>query len=114
MEKEPDGLRILQEHFVVVDGWIKLSPLLMKTLGIGEGDMIFFIADEQGFRVKGGKKPPYFHPSTEKPPTTLKTTPEIKPLSPSPELMQMNLFEGGQAKPVTRRKNARVFLLMMT
>src|SRR3989442_12113810 len=112
MEKEPDGLRLLQEpHVIQEDGWIKLSPLLMKTLGIGAGDMISFIADEQGFRVKGGKKPPYFHASTEKPPTTLQTTPqpEVKPLSPpspSTELMQMNLFEGGQAKPVTRRRKA--------
>jgi len=110
MEKEPDGLRLLQEpHVIQENGWIKLSPLLMKTLGIGEGDMISFIADEQGFRVKGSKKPPYFHASTEKPPTTLQTTPEIKPFSPpvpTAELMQMNLFEGGQAKPVTRRRKA--------
>jgi|SRR5437016_8364888 len=106
MEQEPDGLHILQEHHVIQDGWIKLSPLLMKSLGIGAGDMISFIADEQGFRVKGSKKPPYFHPSNEKPPTTLETTPEVKPLSPSPELMQMNLFEGGQAKPVRRRRKA--------
>ena len=109
MEKEPEGLRILQEpHVVMENGWIKLSPLLMKSLGIAEGDMVTFVADEQGFRVKGSKKPPYFHPSTEKPPTTLQTTPqpEVKPLSPSPELMQMNLFEGGQAKPVTRRRKA--------
>ena len=109
METEPDGLRLLQEpHVIQENGWIKLSPLLMKTLGIGAGDMISFIADEQGFRVKGSKKPPYFHASTEKPPTTLETTPqpEIKPLSPSPELMQMNLFEGGQAEPVTRRGKA--------
>src|SRR2546425_11280787 len=99
MEKEPDGLRLLQEpHVIQEEGWIKLSPLLMKSLGIGEGDMISFIADEQGFRVKGSKKPP----------TTLQTTPkpEVKPFSPSPELMQMNLFEGGQAKPVTRRRKA--------
>ena len=61
MEKEPDGLRLLQEqHVIQEEGWIKLSPLLMKSLGIGEGDMISFIADEKGFRVKGGKKPPYF------------------------------------------------------
>ena len=107
MEQEPDGLRLLQEpHVIQEEGWIKLSPLLMKTLGIAEGDMVTFVADEQGFRVKGGKKPPYFHASTEKPPTTLKTTPEIKPLSPSTELIQMNLFEGGQAKPVTRRGKA--------
>ena len=109
MEQEPEGLRLLQEpHVIQEDGWIKLSPLLMKSLGIGAGDMISFIADEQGFRVKGGKKPPYFHASTEKPPTTLKTTPqpEVKPLSPSTELMQMNLFEGGQAKPVRRRRKA--------
>src|SRR5438105_9690558 len=111
MEKEPDGLRLLQEHHVIQDGWIKLSPLLMKTLVIGEGDMISFIADEQGFRVKGSKKPPYFHASTEKPPTTLQTTPQpegkpFSPPAPSPELMQMNLFEGGQAKPVTRRRKA--------
>ena len=109
MEKEPEGLRILQEpHVVMENGWIKLSPLLMKSLGIAEGDMVTFVADEQGFRVKGSKKPPYFHPSTEKPPTTLQTTPqsEVKPLSPSPELMQMNLFEGGQAKPVRRRRKA--------
>src|SRR5881392_497770 len=104
MEKEPDGLRLLQEpHVIQEDGWIKLSPLLMKTLGIAEGDMVTFVADEQGFRVKGSKKPPYFHPSNEKPPTP---QPEVKPLSPSTELMQMNLFEGGQAKPVRRRRKA--------
>src|SRR5438105_9914341 len=108
MEQEPDGLRILQEHSVIQDGWIKLSPLLMKTLGIGEGDMVSFIADEQGFRVKGGKKPPYFHASTEKPPTTLQTTPqpEVKPFSPSTEVTQMSMFGEGQAKPVTRRGKA--------
>ena len=109
MEKEPEGLRILQEpHVVMENGWIKLSPLLMKSLGIAEGDMVTFVADEQGFRVKGSKKPPYFHASTEKPPTTLQTTPqpEVKPLSPSTELIQMNLFEGGQSKPVTRRRKA--------
>ena len=107
MEQEPEGLRLLQEpHVVMENGWIKLSPLLMKSLGIAEGDMVTFVADEQGFRVKGSKKPPYFHPSTEKPPTTLETTPEVKPLSPSPELMQMHLFEGGQSKPVTRRRKA--------
>ena len=49
MEKEPDGLRILQEHHVIQDGWIKLSPLLMKSLGIGAGDMISFIADERNY-----------------------------------------------------------------
>src|SRR2546421_3381099 len=107
MKKENDALRIIEEpHVVAEHGWIKLSPLLMKSLGIEPGDMISFLADEEGFRVKGGKKPPYFHSSTEKPPTTLETTPEVKPLSPSPELMQMNLFEGGQAKPVTRRRKA--------
>ena len=52
MEKEPDGLRLLQEpHVIQEDGWIKLSPLLMKSLGIEAGDMISFIADEQGFRT---------------------------------------------------------------
>ena len=106
MEQEPDGLRLLQEpHVIQEDGWIKLSPLLMKTLGIGAGDMISFIADEEGFRVKGSKKPPYFHASTENPPTTPPTLPQsTSNLPPTGELKQMSMFGEGQAKPVTRRK----------
>src|SRR6266436_3052097 len=103
MEKEK-GLHILQEvHVIHGEGWVKLSPLLLKTLGIQEGDMLVFLADEQGFRVKGEKTPPRFHASTEKPPRTqtLQSTPV-----PNAELTQMNLFETGTSHHAkrTRRK----------
>jgi hypothetical protein len=112
MKKEDNALRILEEpHVVAENGWIKLSPLLMKSLGIEPGDLISFLADEEGFRVKGGKKPPYFHTSTEIPPSTLPVTPQqgtpkTDTAARLSETTQLHLFEPGQPKklPQTRRR----------
>ena len=106
-EGDHDTLRILEEHHVIQeDGWVKLSPLLLESLKIKTGDLLSFLADEQGFRVKGGKKPPYVHASSEQPPQTLKQ-PALQtdvPLVPSPQVSQLPLFEPGQTKPPQRRR----------
>src|SRR5437870_4283922 len=76
MENEPTGLRIVELHLVPdANGWVRLPPDLLQALEIQPGDMLSFYADESGFRVKGSKKPPYFHASTETPPSSPPVTP---------------------------------------
>src|SRR5271170_1466018 len=73
MGKETDGIRII-EHHVIPDenGWVKLPARLLQVIGVTPGDMLSFIADENGFRVTATKKPPYFHASLNRtPPSTL-------------------------------------------
>ena len=87
MGKETDGIRII-EHHVIPDenGWVKLPEILLQAIGVTPGDMLSFIADENGFHVTATKKPPYFHASTEQPPSTLQASvPEMHTLFTAPQ-----------------------------
>ncbi|HTD20306.1 MAG TPA: hypothetical protein VK667_12335, partial [Ktedonobacteraceae bacterium] len=64
------------------NGWVKLPEILLQAIGVAPGDMLLFIADENGFRVKATKKPPYFHASTEQPPATLQAPAQETPTEP--------------------------------
>ena len=112
MEKEPTGLRIVELHLIPdANGWVRLPPDLLQALGIQPGDMVSFYADESGFRVKGSKKPPYVHASTEKPPsspTPLQTEAAPSPAlsTPSADPTQMKLFDVPQPyKHLPRRRS---------
>jgi len=72
MGKETDEMRIIELPVIPDEnGWVKLPEILLKAIGVTPGNMLLFIADENGFRVTATKKPPYFHASTEQPPSTL-------------------------------------------
>ena len=72
MGKETDAIGIIEQHVIPDEnGWVKLPEILLQAMRVTPGDMLSFIADENGFRVTATKKPPYFHASTEQPPSTL-------------------------------------------
>jgi len=88
MGKETEEVRIIERHVIPDEnGWVKLPQDLLRAIGVTPGNMLSFISDEHGFRVKGTKKPSYFHASTEQPPATLQApTPETATETPKQTL----------------------------